>query len=463
MIIDRSTFQQIIICGSFLLFSNLLFAQVEEKEMHPADSVHGMHQEMKELHPSEKNQFMHTSHEKMAKDEHPSLSRRGSGTGWLPDAAPREGYMFHSKNWMYMLHGNAFLRYTKQDIFDEGSRGAEKFGSTNWVMGMAETRIGKKGVLRFSAMLSFEALTVGGAGYPLLFQSGETWNGQPLVDHQHPHDLFSELSVSYKHAFSEDISAFAYFGYPGEPALGPVAFMHRPSGIYNSNTPLGHHWQDATHVTFGVATLGFQYKDLKLEGSLFTGTEPDEERYGFDKPRFNSQSMRVSYNPTQNWSLQISHAWLNDVHSIGPRADMERTTASVVHAVPLGKNSFLNTTAVWGNNKSVDGHHPSSHSILLESALTLDKTSIYGRYEWVEKSTEELVLDENSYEHGTLFPVNAISLGVQQKVFSRWNTNFSLGVQGRLYLAPDGLEKLYGETPVGALVYLRIYPGKMMH
>ena len=437
----------------FLLGTTLLFAQEEKHKQHPNMD------EMEKTSEMEHGNRQHRS--TMPMDEKPKVSRRGSGTGWLPDAAPRYGYMFHSKKWMYMLHGNVFVRYTKQDVFDKGTRGDEKFGSTNWVMGMGQTKVGENGLFRFSAMLSLEALTVGGAGYPLLFQSGETWNGQSLVDHQHPHDLFSELSVSYKHAFSDDISGFVYFGYPGEPALGPVAFMHRPSGIYNSNTPLGHHWQDATHVTFGVATLGFQYKDFKIEGSLFTGTEPNEERYGFDEPRFNSQSVRLSYNPSENWSFQVSQGWLNDVHAIGPREDMERTTASAIHALPFGKNKFLNTTAVWGYNKIVGGHHPESHSFLLESALTLNSTSVYGRYEFVEKSAEYLLLNEDIYGHGKLYSINAVSLGVQQQLFKEWNTNFSAGIQGRLYFTPDEIAPVYGELPVGLQVYLRVYPGRM--
>src|SRR5690606_17825074 len=110
----------------------------------------------------------------------------------------------------------------------------------------------------------------------------------PLVDHQHPHDLFSELSVAYTYMISDDVDVFAYLGYPGEPAFGPVAFMHRPSSLYNPDAPISHHWQDATHILFGVGTLGFRYKAFKMDGSLFTGTEPDEDRYNFDTPRFNS-------------------------------------------------------------------------------------------------------------------------------------------------------------------------------
>jgi hypothetical protein len=306
-------------------------------------------------------------------------------------------------------------------------------------------------------MLSLDPLTVGGAGYPLLFQSGESWKGVPLVDHQHPHDLFSELSVGYSYMFSKDMDAFIYLGYPGEPALGPVAFMHRPSALYNPDAPISHHWQDATHITFGVTTIGFRYKNFKIEGSNFTGREPDEDRYGFDKPRFNSWSARLSYNPSPAWALQVSRARIKDVHGIGPREDMNRTTASAIHSVSLGANKMLNSTVVWGFNQPLD-HHSSSHSFLLESALQVNQTAIYGKYEFVQKSTEDLVLDEEIYGHGELFPINAVTLGVQQKLISHWNTNLAAGLQGTWYKTPSALENIYGRNPFAFEVYLRIYP-----
>src|SRR3546814_18199295 len=42
------------------------------------------------------------------------MTINGSGTAWLPDASPMYGVMLHSKKWMYMLHGNIDIRYTKQ-------------------------------------------------------------------------------------------------------------------------------------------------------------------------------------------------------------------------------------------------------------------------------------------------------------------------------------------------------------
>lgn len=187
------------------------------------------------------------------------MSRNGSGTGWNPGASPMYMWMRSAAKTDWMFHGNIFLRYTNQDIFSSGSRGDDEFSAPNWYMVMMNRKIGNKGLLNATAMVSVDRLTEGGSGYPLLFQSGETWRGQRLIDRQHPHDLFTGLSVAYTQMFTKDIDATLYFGYPGEPALGATTFMHRVSSMNNPDAPLGHHWQDATHITFGVATFGLRY------------------------------------------------------------------------------------------------------------------------------------------------------------------------------------------------------------
>ena len=186
------------------------------------------------------------------------MTRNGSGTSWMPDESPMYGYMFHNKGWNMMVHGSIFPRYTNHDVFGKGSRGSSKWDAPNWFMLMGNHEAGARGLFNFNIMMSLDPLTEGKQGYPLLFQSGETYNGQPLVDRQHPHDLFSELSIGYTHTINDDADITGYLGYPGEPALGPPAFMHRTSAENNVDAPLGHHWQDATHITFGVATLGMR-------------------------------------------------------------------------------------------------------------------------------------------------------------------------------------------------------------
>jgi len=385
------------------------------------------------------------------------MNRNGSGTGWLPDASPMYGYMVHSRKWMYMVHGNVFLRYNNQDITNKGTRGDTKVDAPNWVMAMGQRRVGSRGLFRFSSMFSLDPL-FGGAGYPLLFQTGETYQGRPLVDRQHPHNFFSELSVGYTHMLSKDLDAFAYLAYPGEPALGPVAFMHRPSAQNNLDSPLGHHWQDATHITFGVATLGLRYKIFKVEGSVFTGREPGEARYGFDKPRFDSYAYRLSVNPHPQLALQASQAYIKSPEPLEPGENVRRTTASVLHALPLLPGNYnLNSALVWGFNDAGHGHQ--EHSLTAESNLQLDRFAVYGRYEYVQKSANELQVE--GFEHDRIFGVNAITLGTNYTLLRAFNTNLSLGVQGSLYLPDKDLYPVYGKNPLAGQVYLRLYPHLM--
>lgn len=387
------------------------------------------------------------------------MGRNGSGTAWLPDASPMYGYMFHKNKWMYMLHGNLFLRYNSQDFTNKGSRGNSKFDAPDWVMFMGQRQAGKNGLFHFSTMFSSDAAIAGGSGYPLLFQSGEAYKGKSIVDRQHPHDLFSELSVSYSQALSKKADVFAYVGYPGEPALGPVAFMHRPSALDNPDAPISHHWVDATHITFGVATLGVRYGGFKIEGSSFTGREPDENRYNFDKPLFNSWSSRLSYNPSQNWALQVSHGFIKSPELLHPAEDIHRTTASAIYSLPMANNGTFNATAIWGLNKTKD--NTGENAFLLEGSWRKGKTALHARYEFTQKSAEELSLDEMAFGQHAVFPVNAFTAGFNYDLLRFGQTRLAGGSQFTLYHADSKLNSLYGKNPMAFEVYLRLYPGMM--
>lgn len=385
------------------------------------------------------------------------MNRNGSGTGWLPDASPVYGYMLHAKKWMYMVHGNIFVRYNDQDVGNKGTRGDEKIDAPNWFMLMGQRRVASSGLFHFSAMFSLDPL-FGGSGYPLLFQTGETFQDEPLVDRQHPHNLFSELSVSYTQSFMRDIDVFVYIAYPGEPALGPVAFMHRPSSLNNLDSPLGHHWQDATHITFGVATIGVRYKIFKAEGSLFTGREPGEARYGFDNATFDSYAYRFSMNPSRQLAVQVSQAWIKGPEAVDPEEDVWRTTASVLHALPLaGENRFLTSAAVWGYNDSGKDHR--EHSITLEANVQLDRLAWYGRYEWIQKSAEELQVE--GFEAHEIFNVQAYTMGVNYTIIRQFSTNLAVGIQCSMYDTAESLDPVYGDNPVSAEFYIRISPALM--
>jgi hypothetical protein len=427
-------------------------------KMHMADSTKIGNMDMGSMDIEEgNNHYMPMSH---VYSLYLPMNRNGSGTGWLPDASPMYGYMFHTTKWMYMLHGNLFLRYNNQDFGKKGSRGGSEFDAPDWLMFMGQRQVGKKGLFHFSTMFSLDAPIGGGDGYPLLFQSGEAYKGNAIVDRQHPHDLFSELSVSYAQAISKKADVFVYVGYPGEPALGPVAFMHRPSALDNPDAPITHHWVDATHITFGVATIGVRYGKFKVEGSSFTGREPDDNRYNFDRPLFDSWSGRLSFNPSENWALQVSHGFIKSPELLHGDEDVSRTTASAIYSKSITGNNTINATAVWGVNKTAG--HNGENAVLVEGEWRKNKLALHTRYEWVQKSIEELSLDEAVYGHDSVFPVNAFTAGFNYDLFNLGQTRVAGGSQVTFYHAAENLNSLYGKNPMAIEVYLRIYPSMML-
>jgi hypothetical protein len=387
------------------------------------------------------------------------MNRNGSGTGWQPDNTPMYMYMRGNARSNFMIHGNVVLRYNKQDIFNKGNRGGNKVDAPNWFMGMYNRRVGSRGLLNATAMISFDPLTVGKSGYPLLFQSGETYNGERLVDRQHPHDLISGLSVGYTHMLSPDADISLYAGYPGEPALGPVAFMHRISALNNPDAPLGHHWQDASHIVFGVGTLGLRYKKFKLEASAFTGREPDEERYNFDDARFDSYSYRLSFNPTEQWSMQFSQGYLNEPEIVEPGVDQVRTTASLMRSTSLRTMNW-SQSLIWGMNDKT-GHSQKEYSILYETNLQFQRQALYLRYEFIKKSAEELNIA--GFHGDELFRIQALTLGYNRNISPAAPVDILLGMQTTLNFPGERLQPIYGSLPLAGQVYVMIRPRRHQH
>jgi hypothetical protein len=391
------------------------------------------------------------------------MNRDGSGTSWVPDESPIYAYMIQGKKWMTMIHGGFFARYNNQDIFKSGSRGGKNFDVPNMVMAMTQTKVGSNGLFAINTMISLDPFLVGASGYPLLYQTGESYQGHKLVDRQHPHDLFAELSVAYTQRVAKNADVSASFGYPGEPTLGPPVFMHRLSAMDNPNAPLGHHYQDATHITFGVATLGFRYKDMKIEGSAFTGREPDEFRYNFDQMKFDSYSVRLSYNPSKEWALQVSDGIIHSPEEAEPAQNVNRFTASAIHTKMMGEDSYVATTLVYGQNHYSD-NGKTQPSILLENSLQFTRAAVYGRYEFVQKDAEEMDMIA-AFPVNPNFNIHALTLGTNYILSTVKNTNLTLGIQGTLNVSPSALKNYYGAAPIGFQTYLRISPAlmKMKH
>ena len=373
-----------------------------------------------------------------------AMSREGSGTSWQPDSTPMSGLHAMRGAWMTMVHGQADLVYDDQG----GPRGATQSVSSSMLMFMARREL-EHAALGVHVMASTDPL-MGASGYPLLFQTGETANGRdPLIDRQHPHDLLMEAAATYSLNLRPQTSLFVYAGLPGEPALGPTAFMHRLSGMDEPEAPLSHHWLDSTHICFGVVTGGYTWRQLRLEASRFNGREPDQHRYDIEVRSLDSYAARLSYNPTRDWSLQGSFGRLASPEQLQPGVAVRRSTASASYNAPLAL--WWQTTLAWGRNAPSTGR--SSNAWLLESALKLRHAHIlFGRLERITK--DELFLPGAAL-YGRSFTINKLSLGYILDVARLGALDLGLGGLISTYSYPAILSAAYGTRPTSFMVFVR--------
>jgi hypothetical protein len=381
-----------------------------------------------------------------------AMSREASGTSWQPDAAPHSGIHLMADDWMVMLHG----RINGIADWQSGPRGGDQVFSSSMAMVMANKDLANGDTLGLKAMISGDPF-MGRRGYPLLLASGETGDGAThLIDRQHPHDLLMELAASYSHPLSDNDSLFLYGGYPGEPALGPSAYMHRVSASDNPMTPIAHHWLDATHVSFGVVTAGWVHEGWKVEASRFTGREPDQFRFDFDTARFDSTSVRLSYNPDPHWSLQVSSGWLKSPEQLDPDVNEQRLTASATWFNQFDWGSVAATVA-FGRKQLSSGI--SENAVLAEMEYKpAPPWTLFARAESIG-STELVPVAAGSGP--VVRGAGEFSLGAihDWPIFNQDGADhWKIGLGG-LYafdFAPSSAVAGYGANPHGAMGFVRL-------
>jgi hypothetical protein len=387
----------------------------------------------------------------------------GSGTAWLPRSAPDHMRVRFSPGqpdrWIFTYHGAAF----GQMVRNAGIRGHWQLGSTNWLMGAAARAIGN-GELRLRAMVSAEPATVSRMGYPQLLQTAAPYRGGLLIDRQHPHELFGELAASYEVALGKRAGISVYIAPSGEPAIGPVAYYHRPSAAHDPLAPLGHHLQEGTHTSFGVITVGGYTTWARFEASTFNGAHPDEIRTGIDltHARIDSWAARLTVNPAHEWSGSVSAARISNAvhgdatghaaHALGAR---ERVGATVMH-VRQSRSGRWSTTAVYGGDRPAGGG-ASLGAFLLETDREVGVHAVFARLERVRRTSAELALT------GAIPPtvdVSAISAGYARRVLVMRGAGVMVGGRGTINVVPDPLREFYGSfTPLSGLVYVRLSGG----
>lgn len=372
----------------------------------------------------------------------------GSGTSWQPASVEGHEWMWMKHGWEFMAHGVIFADYNQQG----GPRGEGKAESVNWGMLMEQHKLGA-GTILFREMFSAESLTSPHPGFPELFQTGETYHGAQLVDHQHPHNVFAELAALYTLPLTKKISWELYGGPSAEPALGPVTYIHRASASELPLAPLSHHLQDSTHTSFGVITTGFAIDWLKLEASAFNGREPNEQRWSIQLAALDSWSTRASIAPTRNWVAQYSIGRLEHPEALEAENQF-RQTASAEYNRPSPWGTWA-TTFVWGRVHKIETG-TNLNSYLLESTVNFrQRDYLFTRLELVDK--DELfpqALTHPAYRIGG-YTAGAVRDLIQNKAWQ-----MGLGADVTFYSKPAALDMAYGKQPVSFQIFLRMRPGE---
>jgi hypothetical protein len=382
------------------------------------------------------------------------LMNLATGTSVNPDSWPMSMILTHFGSWNTMFMGGGFLVDTQQS----GPRGGDKLYSTNVAMASAEHRAGKSGAFQIDLMLSLEPATVTDRRYPLLFQTGETAFGKEIVDGQHPHNFIMGLALHYVRELGGHTRLEFYAAPVGDPALGPVAYPHRASAAELPEAPISHHWQDSTHISDDVVTVGLAYRRLKLEASGFHGAEPGENRWIIQQGAIDSWSTRLWFFPSRNWAAQVSMGRLAHPEALEP-GDQVRSTASLEYTRPLEGGSWA-SSFIWGrNHETATGRNLNSY--LVESVLPIRrKNFVTGRAELVDKDElfdgQPLIEQNLDVLYGSTFRIGEYTIGYTRDVDIFRNVETGIGVNFTAYSLPDSIKPYYGDRPLGGNVFIRV-------
>jgi hypothetical protein len=353
------------------------------------------------------------------------------------------------QQWIWSWDANVFAGWNYQY---RKFRDFQEVESQNWLMGAAERPVAA-GRLRLHGMLSFEPFTIQPLGSPQVFQTGETYQLAPLVDYQHPHDLFMNLGATWTKPLKAG-RAFATVAAVGAPALGPSPFMHRPSAAENPTAPLSHHQLDATHITHGVVTAGVTRGEIGVEGSWFRGAEPDENRKDLELGALDSWSVRMRWQRGP-WEAQASGGRLNSPEWVNPFDDVTRLTLSMGFNREDGTFAGL---AAWGQNREI---HGVLDAYLLEATHRWKpRHAWYSRAELVTKD----ILSPGRHTPGLahlhpLSRIGALTGGYVFDVLARPGALLGVGGDLTVYRVDRNLRDNYG-APLSLHVFLRYRPSR---
>jgi hypothetical protein len=215
----------------------------------------------------------------------------------------------------------------------------------------------------------------------------------------------------------------------------------------------------------GVIAAGLERGRWRVEGSLFHGGEPDEQRWDLMDPGpLDSWAVRGWFRPSREWSFQVSHGFLTqpEAHEIG---DVRRTTASASW-FKRRKNGWTAATAAYGRNNKIGGDF---NALVGEATHAFGPYTLYGRLESLQVESDLLRFGRHGFIAGAKdghVPdtgegrdvVTMLTLGGARTILRPRSWDVAAGADLAVYGVPNALKPFYGERPLSFHVYLRVRP-----
>lgn len=292
---------------------------------------------------------------------------------------------------MWMIHGNSFAVQSIQPK----PRGLNRFSIPNMLMTTAGKSYGNN-YLELNLMLTAERWTFPKEGYPELLQIGErNENGVPYIDAQHPHSS-PIMGLTLSDTIRLDGSDYLrFFLAPrGQATEGPVAFMHRSTGMVNPDAPLGHHiGQDVSHISSTVVGISLSTGKAQFEVSGFNGTEPEPTNSDLPLGEINSFAERIAYELSENTYAIISAAEVTDPEPDEPTLEKVWRYSGSLYSSATVRDWLLESSFVFGLVNNYD-YISALRAGLYEFWLhQKDNPSNYwGRLEGVQRTASQLAI-----------------------------------------------------------------------
>jgi hypothetical protein len=353
-----------------------------------------------------------------------------------------------------MIHGNAFAVGQSSS----GPRGRNALAAPHMLMIDSGTSLDTNNYLNLELMLTGERWTFPNTGNPELLQLGEENSyGQPFIDAQHPHSspfMGITLSNTIKLPAGKN-HAKIFYAPQGASTSGPIAFMHRPTGMVNPDAPLGHHLgQDSGHISNNIIGGALQLWNLRIETSAFSGTEPKPTEVGLSTfGRINSYALRLTQEFTPTFWIMGSAAIITspEPEHISLSSRVQYSLSAYSESEIFEEQPLLNTF-ILGFTR--DDDQSPLRSVGEEFLLPFMKSKFWGRFELIERRPEDLLVPSSDPESARWIPV--LTLGFTQTLFYYGQTEFSLGTSVTHSFLPAEFANAYGGDPWTGKVFLQI-------